>query len=97
MGVQGLGPGGDEGELGCGAQGWLRLVGFHRAPSGVCARPRLPERVLAPSPHLPAAGRKSCAVTCAKRLSEFLGDGRIKDKVQALLLWPFFWGAFCCS
>ncbi|EFN52544.1 hypothetical protein CHLNCDRAFT_26745 [Chlorella variabilis] len=25
-------------------------------------------------------GRKSCAVTCAKRLSEFLGDGRIKDK-----------------
>lgn len=26
------------------------------------------------------AGRKSCAITCAKRLGAFLGDERIKDK-----------------
>lgn len=29
----------------------------------------------------PSAGRKSCAITCATRLSQFLGDDRIKDKV----------------
>lgn len=27
------------------------------------------------------AGRKSCAITCATRLSQFLGDERIRDKV----------------
>ena len=26
------------------------------------------------------AGRKSCAITTAKRLGQFLGDARIKDK-----------------
>jgi len=25
-------------------------------------------------------GRKSCAITCARRLAEFLGDGRVRDK-----------------
>lgn len=25
-------------------------------------------------------GRKSCAITCATRLAEFLGDGRVRDK-----------------
>ncbi len=28
----------------------------------------------------PGAGRKSCAITTAKRLAQFLGDERIKDK-----------------
>ena len=32
------------------------------------------------------AGRKSCAITCAVRLSQFLGDERIKDKVSACVL-----------
>jgi hypothetical protein len=32
----------------------------------------------------PTAGRKSCAITCATRLSQFLGDDRIRDKVGAL-------------
>lgn len=27
-----------------------------------------------------AAGRKSCAITTARRLGQFLGDERIKDK-----------------
>lgn len=35
-----------------------------------------------PTPHLHTPqGRKSCAITCATRLSQFLGDDRIKDKV----------------
>lgn len=34
----------------------------------------------------PPAGRKSCAITCATRLSQFLGDDRIKDKVGLLLV-----------
>jgi hypothetical protein len=29
---------------------------------------------------VPGAGRKSCAITTAKRLAQFLGDERIKDK-----------------
>eukprot|EP00955_Chlamydomonas_euryale_P061305 357988-Chlamydomonas_euryale.AAC.1 len=28
-------------------------------------------------------GRKSCAITCAKRLGQFLGDEHTKDKVGA--------------
>lgn len=32
-------------------------------------------------PHSPpAAGRKSTAITCAKRLAQFLGDERIREK-----------------
>ncbi len=30
--------------------------------------------------HFGFAGRKSCAITTAKRLAQFLGDERIKDK-----------------
>ncbi len=32
------------------------------------------------SPAHARAGRKSCAITTAKRLAQFLGDERIKDK-----------------
>ena len=34
-----------------------------------------------PPPMHTRAGRKSCAITCATRLSQFLGDDRIRDKV----------------
>ena len=38
-----------------------------------------------------AAGRKSCAITCATRLGSFLGDERIKDKVGGGV------GVGCCG
>ena len=38
-----------------------------------------------------AAGRKSCAITCATRLGSFLGDERIKDKVQWVRWWWGWW------
>ena len=48
------------------------------------------EQMLAAWPTLRApssrAGRKSCAITCAVRLSQFLGDERIKDKASACVL-----------
>lgn len=52
----------------------------------LCLLPhRLSLTAPSPLPGMPAptpAGRKSCAITCATRLAQFLGDERIRDKVR---------------
>lgn len=59
------------------------------APSSWPHAPLRPDSLASPShlgpfshgPHSPpAAGRKSTAITCAKRLAQFLGDERIREK-----------------
>lgn len=67
-------------------RGRLAFIGEIPAFTGMYPRP--------PPPSL--AGRKSSAITCAKRMSQFLGDDRIRDKVcRFLLLLQLLW-LLCC-